>query len=58
VRLGLPEEKDKQEYEESTSDELTLYLHHSLEEVKPAAWEIELKTVLFFKRLVLRNMLE
>jgi len=58
VRLGLPEEKDKQEYEVSAFDELTLYLHHSLEEVKPAAWKIELKTVLFFKRLVLRNVLE
>jgi hypothetical protein len=58
VRLGLPEGKDKQEYEVSASKEITLYLHHSLEEVKPAAWEIDLKTVLFFKRLVLRNVLE
>ena len=56
MRLGLPKEKEKQEYDVTSSEELTLYLHHSLDKVNPASWEIGLAKFLFFKRLILRNV--
>lgn len=58
VRLGLPEEKENQEYKKASSEAVTMYLHTSVEEVKPASWEIDLIKFLFYKRLVLRNLLE
>lgn len=58
VRLGFPENKENQEYTAVPSEEVTMYLHHSVEEVKPAYLEIGLAKFLFLKRLVLRNLLE
>ena len=57
MRLGLPEEKENQEYKTANSERVTMYLHDSLEEVQPASWEIDLVKFLFFKRLILRNLL-
>jgi len=56
VRLGVPEEKENLDYKKSASDELTVYLHNSIEEVQPASWEIDLVKFLFFKKLILRNV--